>query len=74
MRHLKGETQVALRKEFCVGKSTLKLWKQLFIQAGTARLSGYIESNPDLVTRLRRLIAEAAESVKDWEPDFEKLI
>ena len=70
LRHLRGESQAALRKEFHVGRSTLKEWKKHFVAAGAARLRKPIESNPTLITRAKALFAELSRELADWQPDL----
>jgi transposase-like protein len=69
LRNLRGETQAALHRELGVATSQIKLWKQLFLRAGAARLRGTITPNPSALTQLKAAMARIAEEVKDWQPD-----
>ena len=60
LRHLRGETAVALSKEFGVTERSIRRWKKIAVEAIEARLRGTLVETASPLTRMKRAMADIA--------------
>ena len=62
LRHLRGESQGALHRQFGCQPSQVRKWKNVVLEAARERLGKQINP-PCMTTRIRNLIGDALEYV-----------